>query len=84
MPRFIIERTIPGASQLSASQLRDISAKSCAVVEGLGEPYVWETSFVAGDKFYCIHDADSADIFQELADEFDYGAIIKLIKHSRG
>lgn len=61
MPRFVVERNIPGASTLSAAELRDISAKSCEVIAGLGEPYTWITSYVAGDKVYCVHEAVSAD-----------------------
>jgi len=62
MPQFIIERNIPGASGLSEDELRAISQKSCEVVAGLGEPYNWITSYVAGDKIYCVHEAESADI----------------------
>ena len=61
MPKFIIERNIPGANTLSPQELRDISAKSNAVVAGLGEPYSWITSYVAGDKIYCVHEAKSAE-----------------------
>ena len=62
MPRFIVERNIPGASTLSATELNDISAKSCEVIAGLGEPYTWITSYVAGDKIYCVHEAASAEV----------------------
>ena len=61
MPRYIIERNVAGASRLSAEQLRQIAEKSNAVVEGLGEPYTWHESFVAGDKIYCVHEAESAE-----------------------
>lgn len=61
MPKFIIERNIPGASTLSKQELHDISTKSNEVVAGLGEPYTWHESFIAGDKIYCIHEAESAD-----------------------
>ena len=62
MPRFIVERNITGASTLSAAELNDISAKSCEVIAGLGEPYTWITSYVAGDKIYCVHEAASAEV----------------------
>lgn len=55
MPKYLIERTLPGASALSNEDLRAISAKSCAVARALGEPYQWIHSYVAGDKMYCIH-----------------------------
>jgi len=61
MPKFIIERNIPGADTLSREELRDIAAKSNDVMAGLGEPYTWITSYVAGDKIYCVHEAQSAE-----------------------
>lgn len=62
MPIFVIEREIPGADKLNAQQLREISAKSNEVVAGLGVPYTWITSYVAGDKIYCVHEAPSAEV----------------------
>jgi hypothetical protein len=67
MPRFVVERNIPGASSLSATELKDISAKSCEVIAGLDEPYTWITSYVAGDKIYCVHEAVSADAIRRHA-----------------
>lgn len=64
MPTYVIEREIPGADKLTAEELRDISAKSNEVVAGLGVPYKWVTSYVAGDKVYCVHEADSADVIE--------------------
>jgi len=58
MPTFVIERNIDGASELTAQELADIAARSNEVVAGLGVPYRWVTSYVAGDKIYCIHEAD--------------------------
>ncbi len=67
MQRFVIERDIPGASQLSAAELAEIAAKSNAAVASLGVPYRWVTSYVAGDTFYCIHEAESEDAIREHA-----------------
>ncbi|MEP9387831.1 DUF4242 domain-containing protein [Mesorhizobium sp. KR9-304] len=67
MPTYMIERDIPGADKLSASELSEISAKSNAAVAGLGEPYTWITSYVAGDKFYCVHEAESAETIRKHA-----------------
>ena len=67
MPQFIIERNIDGASTLTADELADIAAKSNEVVSGLGVPYQWITSYVAGDKFYCVHEADNAETVREHA-----------------
>jgi hypothetical protein len=74
MAKFIVERNIPGASTLSAEELRDISVKSCDVVAGLGEPYTWITSYVAGDKIYCVHEAQSADVIYRHAREGGFPA----------
>jgi hypothetical protein len=67
MQQFIIERNIEGASTLGADELADISAKSNEVVAGLGIPYKWVTSYVAGDKIYCIHETDDAETIREHA-----------------
>jgi len=67
MPTFIIERTVPGASQLTKEQLRDIARTSNQVVENLGVPYRWLHSYVAGDKLYCVHEKENADIVREHA-----------------
>ena len=67
MATFVIERNIPGASQLSPEQLRDIATTSNAVVDGLGVAYTWHHSYVAGDKIYCVHATDDADTVREHA-----------------
>ena len=74
MPTFIIERNVPGASALTPEQLRDIAAKSNAVVDGLGEPYRWIKSYVAGDKLYCVHEAESAEAVYRHAREGGFPA----------
>jgi len=65
MQRFLIERDIPGASKLTEAELAEISRTSNAVVEGLGVPYNWVTSYVAGDKVYCVHEAEDAEAILE-------------------
>jgi hypothetical protein len=67
MQKFIIERTVPGAGDLSPEELRGIAEKSNEVVASLGVPYVWHESFAAGDTVYCVHSADSADAIFEHA-----------------
>ncbi len=74
MPRYIIERNIPGASRLSEVELQQIAAKSNSVVAGLGVPYHWEASYVAGDKFYCIHEAPDAETVYQHAREGGFPA----------
>jgi Protein of unknown function (DUF4242) len=67
MATFLIERNIPGASQLTPEQLRDIARASNEVVDGLGVAYTWHRSYVAGDKVYCLHETDDADTIREHA-----------------
>jgi hypothetical protein len=65
--QFIIERHIDGASNLTAEELADIATASNQVVDGLGVPYRWVTSYVAGDKIYCVHEAPDAATIREHA-----------------
>jgi hypothetical protein len=67
MQRFLIERQIDGASELTDEQLTEIATTSNAAVDSLGVPYTWITSYVAGDKIYCLHEADDAETIREHA-----------------
>lgn len=67
MKRFVIERNIPGASELTEDQLAEIATTSNEVVATLGVPYRWVTSYVAGDKLYCVHETDDEDAVREHA-----------------
>lgn len=67
MQRFMIEREIPGASKLTKADLAAIAQASNDVVKTLGVPYRWVTSYVAGDKVYCVHEADDAEAILEHA-----------------
>ena len=85
MPKFIVERNIPGANMLTRDELRDISAKSNSVVEGLGVPYVWHLTYAAGDKLYCIHEAESAEAIYRHAKEGGFPAdLVAEIKNTFG
>ena len=64
MPTYLIEREIPGADKLTPAELKEIAATSNQVAAGLGEPYEWVTSYVAGDKVYCVHAAASAEVIE--------------------
>jgi len=65
MKKFIIERNIPGAGQLSPEQLQEIARTSCKAAGDLGAPYHWVQTFVTDDKMYCVHVApDEATIRQ--------------------
>jgi hypothetical protein len=55
MPRYVIEREIPGAGKLSPAELKGISQKSCSVLNELGPRIQWLQSYVTGDKIYCVY-----------------------------
>lgn len=74
MPKFLIERTIPGAGDLTADQLRDISRTSCAVIRDLGPDIQWVQSYVTGDKIYCIYVAPDERIIAEHAHQGGFPA----------
>ena len=65
MPRYLIEREIPGAGSLSPEELRAISQKSCGVLQGLGPQIQWVQSYVTGDKITCVYVAPSEDLIRE-------------------
>ena len=67
MPKFVIERDLPGAGSLSPEQLQSISAKSNSVLNQLGPEIQWLQSYVTGDKIYCVYIAPSADLIREHA-----------------
>jgi len=65
MPKFVIERNVPGASKLSEAELREASLKSLAALRELGPEIQWIQSFVTDEKIYCIYFApDESMIFQ--------------------
>ncbi|MGO7416095.1 DUF4242 domain-containing protein [Rhizobium ruizarguesonis] len=74
MPQFVVERNIPGLGDMDKETLREISAKSNAVVASLGEPYTWITSYVTGDKMYCVHEAESAEAVYRHAEKGGFPA----------
>ncbi|MDZ4184862.1 MAG: DUF4242 domain-containing protein [Desulfuromonadales bacterium] len=67
MPKFVIEREIFGAGQLSASDLTAISQKSCGILQQLGPQIQWVESFVTADKIYCVYIAPSAEMIRDHA-----------------
>src|SRR5215210_8306431 len=64
---FLIEREIPGAAALTHDELRGITSTSNDAVEQLHKPYKWLHSYVAGDKIYCVHQAEDAEVIREHA-----------------
>lgn len=67
MPKYIIERTIPGAANLSGDELQAIAQQSCNVLERLGPQIQWVQSYVAGDKFYCVYIASNKELIRKHA-----------------
>jgi hypothetical protein len=67
MPKFVIERNIPGAGNLTAEQLKGISQTSCGVLKNLGPQIQWLQSYVTDDKIYCIYIAPDAETVREHA-----------------
>ena len=67
MPKFVIEREIPGAGKLSAQELQGISEKSCSVLKDLGPQIQWLHSYVTGDKIYCVYIAPNEETIREHA-----------------
>lgn len=67
MPKYVIERELPGAGKLSPDQLRAISQKSCGVLNNLGPQIQWIQSYVTGDKIYCIYRAPNEAMVREHA-----------------
>jgi predicted Rdx family selenoprotein len=67
MPKFVIEREIPGAGNLSAADLHAISQKSCGVLNAMGPQIQWVESFVTDDKIYCVYVAPNEETVREHA-----------------
>ncbi|HVF28934.1 MAG TPA: DUF4242 domain-containing protein [Pyrinomonadaceae bacterium] len=67
MPKFLIEREIPGAGDLSSQELQAISQKSCGVLHNMGPQIQWVQSYVTGDKIYCVYIAPDEQAVREHA-----------------
>ena len=74
MPKYLIEREIPGAGQMSAADLQAISQRSFAVIRNLGPDVQWVQSFVTDDKVYCIYIASDAEIIRKHAEQGGFPA----------
>ena len=81
MPKYVIEREIPGAGNLSAEELQGISQKSCDVLVEMGPRIQWLQSYVTGDKLYCVYIAPNAEMVAEHAKKggFPANTIAKVI-----
>jgi hypothetical protein len=67
VPKYVIERDLPGAGKLTKQELQAISLKSCGVLEKLGPQIQWVHSYVTGDRIYCVYIAPNEEILREHA-----------------
>jgi hypothetical protein len=67
MPRYVIEREIPGAGKLSEVELRTVSAQSNGIIAEMGQGVTWLHSYVTDDKVYCVYDSPNAELIYEHA-----------------
>ena len=74
MPKYLIEREIPGAGNLSKADLQGISQTSCGVLQKMGPQIQWVQSYVTGDKVYCVYIAPNEDIIREHASQGGFPA----------
>jgi len=74
MPKYLIERELPGAGQLSPDQLKAVSQKSCSVLNKLGPEIQWIHSYVTGDKIYCVYRAPNEGMIREHASQGGFPA----------
>lgn len=74
MPKFLIEREIPGAGSLSPQELQGISQKSCSVLQNMGPQIQWLQSYVTGDKIYCVYIAPNEEMIREHATQGGFPA----------
>jgi len=74
MPKYLIEREIPGAGKLTSEQLKVISQTSCGVLSKMGPQIQWLQSYVAGDKIYCVYIAPNEEMIREHAKQGGFPA----------
>lgn len=74
MPKFVIEREIPGAGQFTSDDLQGISQKSCGVLDELGTSIQWMHSYVTDDKIYCIYRAPDESLIRQHAEKGGFPA----------
>ena len=74
MPKFLIERDIPGAGKLSPQDLKGISQKSCGVLSNMGPQIQWVQSYVTGDKVYCVYIAPNEQMVRDHAQQGGFPA----------
>ena len=68
MPKYVIERELPGAGKLTTEELTGISQKSCGVLQEMGPKIQWQESYVTDDKVYCVYIAPNEEMVREHAE----------------
>ena len=74
MPKYVIEREIPGAGDMSPQELQAVSQKSCSVLQNLGPQIQWLQSYVTADKIYCVYIAPNEEMIREHASQGGFPA----------
>lgn len=74
MPKYVIEREIPGAGNLTPEQLKGISQTSCGVLDAMGPKIQWVHSYVTDDKIYCVYNAPNEEMVREHAQKGGFPA----------
>ena len=74
MPKFVIERELPGAGKLSPAELQGLSQKSCGVIKNIGPQIQWLQSYVTDDKIYCVYIAPDEKTVREHATQGGFPA----------
>ena len=74
MPKFVIERELPGAGKLSGMELKGIAQKSCDVLREMGPRVTWQQSYVTDNKIYCVYIAESEKDVREHAERGGFPA----------
>lgn len=74
MPKYVIERELPGAGNLTGEQIQEISQKSCKVLDRLGPQIQWVQSYVTDDKIYCIYISPNKEMIEKHAAEGGFPA----------
>jgi hypothetical protein len=74
VPKYVIERNIPGAGKMSPQELQGVAQKSCGVLRNLGAQIQWLESFVTDDKIYCVYIAPNEEMVREHARQGEFPA----------
>ena len=74
MPKYLIEREVPGVGKLLAKDVQALSQKSCSVLQNMGPQIQWVQSYVTGDKLYCVYIAPNEEMIREHAKQGGFPA----------